>query len=308
MICDTHLHVYDSRYPTAAEAVVLADDASPDDYRSVQAALGVERLVVVQPSAYGLDNSCQIDAMAQFASHRTLHHGTQNDGMTYHGMTNHGTNVSGTGDGGAGSDGAANDTVRGVMVVDATVADTELRRLTDLGVRGARFHMLSGGAVPWEQLEPVAAKIAPFGWHIQLQLNGRELAARQARLAALPTDVVIDHIGRFMPPVPIDDANFRALVSLLENGRTWVKLSAPYESSVEPITDEPGDHTDVDPLISDLVDRVPERLLWATNWPHPGQETAPTPATLRAQRERWLPTDELRRQVLVTNPDRLYFT
>lgn len=290
MICDTHLHVYDSRYPTASEAIVLADDASPDDYRSVQAALGVERLVVVQPSAYGLDNSCQLEAMAQFGSF------------------GHSTNDGGTNDSGTGDRGTANDTVRGVMVVDATVADNELRRLTDLGVRGARFHMLPGGAVPWEQLEPVAAKIAPFGWHIQLQLNGREIAARQTRLAALPTDVVIDHIGRFMPPVPIDHRSYRALLSLLENGRAWVKLSAPYESSVEPITDDPGDHTDVDPLISDLVDRVPERLLWATNWPHPGQETTPTHATLLAQRERWLPTDVLRQQVLVTNPDRLYFT
>lgn len=271
MICDTHMHFYDSGYPTAPAAIVHADDASPADYRTVRTALGIERFVVVQPSAYGLDNSCQLDAMAS--------HGHPDDGL-----------------------------VRGVMVVDADVTDAELGRLTELGVRGARFHMLPGGAVPWDHLEAVARRIAPFGWHIQLQLNGHELAARHDRLAALPTEIVIDHIGRFMPPVRVDDANVRALVDLVEHGRAWVKLSAPYESSVGPITDHPSDHDDVTPLIEHLVDRVPERLLWATNWPHPGQDTAPSPATLRAQRDRWLPTHELRRCVLVDNPEALYFT
>ena len=271
MICDTHIHFYDSGYPTAPAAIVHADDAAPSDYLPVRTALDIERFVVVQPSAYGLDNRCQLDALAN--------HGRPDDGVA-----------------------------RGVMVVDANVTDAELRRLTDLGVRGARFHMLPGGAVPWDHLETVARKIGPFGWHIQLQLNGRELAARHEQLVALPAEIVIDHVGRFMPPVPIDDHNFGALVNLIEQERAWVKLSAPYESSVEPITDDPDDHGDVTPLIEHLVEHVPERLLWATNWPHPGRVVTPSPATLRAQRDRWLPTDELRRQVLVTNPDRLYFT
>lgn len=271
MICDTHIHFYDGAYPTAANAVVLADDASPTEYQRVRDVLGIERFVVVQPSAYGLDNSCQLDAMAD-----------QRDGR-------------------------GNGTVRGVMVVDAAVTTDEVRRLTELGVRGARFHMLPGGAVPWDHLETVAGKIAPFGWHIQLQLNGRELAARHDGLARLPTDVVIDHIGRFMPPVGVDDQNFRALVSLVECERAWVKLSAPYESSLEPITDQPADHSDVEPLVTHLVDNVSERLLWASNWPHPGRDVTPSAATLRSQRDRWLPTDELRQQVLVTNPDHLYF-
>ena len=271
--CDTHIHFYDERYPSAPNAVLHPPDATTDDYRAVQTELGFKRVVVVQPTTYGLDNSCQLDGIATF--------GHPDDGVA-----------------------------RGVMVLNDSVSTDELRRLTKLGVRGARFHMLPGGAVPWEMLEPVAAKIGSFGWHIQLQCNGRELAARQDQLAALPTQIVIDHIGRYMPPVPTSNDNFAALLRLVEAGHAWVKLSAPYESSTEPIhnDDHAGtNHADVLPLIDMLVERVADRLLWASNWPHPGQSLAPSPSTLTTQLERWLPTDELRHQVLVTNPDHLYF-
>jgi len=264
--CDTHLHFYDARYVPARTALLHPLDATPDDYRELQRQLGLERLVVVQPTTYGLDNTCQLDAMAVFG-----------------------------------------DAARGVMVVDRTTTDDELDRLTRLGIRGARFHMLPGGAVPWAMLDDVAARIAPFGWHIQLQLNGRELAGRCEQLLGLPVDIVVDHIGRFMPPVDSDDPGFNTLVELAESGRCWVKLSAPYESSIEPVTDSATSHSDLRPLIEALVDRVPERLLWATNWPHPGQVTKPAPHVLAAQLERWVADPDIRRMILVGNPDELYF-
>src|SRR5690606_28022270 len=64
--CDTHVHVYDCRYPTAPTSTLFPRDASVDDYRAVQAAFGLRRVVLVQPSTYGLDNSCQIEAAARF--------------------------------------------------------------------------------------------------------------------------------------------------------------------------------------------------------------------------------------------------
>jgi D-galactarolactone isomerase len=264
--CDSHLHFYDSSYAVASTATLRPPDATTDDYRLVQQQIGLERLVIVQPTTYGLDNRCQLAAMAEFG-----------------------------------------DDARGVMVVDTSTTDDELRRLTDLGVRGARFHMLPGGAVGWEMLEPVAARIAPYGWHIQLQVNGRELAERRETLTGLPVDIVIDHFGRFMPPVDADDPNFVALLDLVGTGRAWVKLSAPYESSTQPISNRADDHSDLDPVIDTLVTQAPERLLWATNWPHPGQRTRPTESTLTTQLERWVPDPATRRQILVHNPDRLYF-
>ncbi len=259
--CDTHLHFYDRRYPSSPAAVLHPPDASVEDYRSVQAELGLDRLVVVQPTTYGLDNSCQLAALAHFG-----------------------------------------EAARGVMVIDADAVPAELSRLGDAGVRGARFHMLPGGAVGWDHLEPVAALIAPLGWHIQLQLNGRELTGRVDRLLSLPCEVVIDHVGRFMPPVELDHPSFQALLRLLDSGRAWCKLSAPYESS----TTGPPHYADLTPLVDHLVARVPERLLWASNWPHPGQADPPTATDLAALLARWLPDPDLRRRVLVDNPATLY--
>ena len=105
-----------------------------------------------------------------------------------------------------------------------------------------------------------------------------------------------------MPPVPTDDAAFEALLGLLDEGRTWVKLSAPYESSV---TGPPG-YDDVTPLVERLVARVPDRLLWASNWPHPGQAAPPSPPDLRRLAERWLPDPATRTKVLTDNPAALY--
>ena len=264
--CDTHLHFYDHAFPASSTALLHPPDATPHESREVQRLLGLDRLVIVQPTTYGLDNSCQLDALASFG-------------------------------------GAA----RGVMVVDSSTPVAELSRLTDLGVCGARFHMLSGGAVPWSMLDDVAARIAPFGWHLQVQLNGRELAGRREQLLALPVDVVIDHVGRFMPPVDVGDPNFAALVDIAQSGRGWVKLSAPYESSTEPVTDSAQDHGDLDPLLDALVEAAPDRLLWASNWPHPGQPKQPSPATLATQLERWVPDAHARHRILVDNPEQLYF-
>ena len=258
--CDTHMHVYDGRYPSAPGARLHPPDAGLADYAELQAAIGTERVVVIQPTTYGVDNTLHLDAMT------TLGHAA-----------------------------------RGVMVINRSVTSDQLRRLTDLGVRGARFHLLPGGAVDRGELEPVAALIAPYGWHIQLQLNGHELAGELDRLRRLPCPLVIDHVGRFMPAVAPDTAEFGALLALVDAG-AHVKLSAPYESSLDPT----HRYETVTACVDELVRHAPDRLVWASNWPHPGQSEPPTPADLVRLRDRWLPTGELRRQVLVDNPASLY--
>ena len=64
--CDTHMHIYDSRYVAASSALLRPPDARISDYRRVQQSLGLQRVVVVQPSTYGLDNACTLDAVAAF--------------------------------------------------------------------------------------------------------------------------------------------------------------------------------------------------------------------------------------------------
>ncbi len=190
---------------------------------------------------------------------------------------------------------------RGVMVIDANVEDSTLWTYAHLGVRGARFHMLPGGAVGWDHIDAVAERIASFGWHIQLQLNGHELAARKEQLLKLACPLVIDHVGRFMGPVEPDSEPFAALLELVDAG-AHVKLSAPYESAPDPS----HSYEHVNRCVHTLVERVPDRMLWASNWPHPGQSNPPSNDDLLRLRDVWLPTDELRQQVLVTNPAALY--
>ena len=144
----------------------------------------------------------------------------------------------------------------------------------------------------------------PFGWHLQLQLDGWTLPVHAARLRALPVDIVIDHIGKFIsqPPPGVDDPAFRALLDLLEGGRCWVKLSAPYESSR---LGAPG-YDDVAPLARALAAshrralRLGQQL--AAPGPHAGAlaRRAARPSVRLGRRS------NTARRILVDNPQRLY--
>ena len=115
---------------------------------------------------------------------------------------------------------ALGDSARGIAVVDTSVTDAELDRLTKAGIRGIRFHMLPGGALPWDILETMAARVGNFGWHVQLQLDGRTLPDREPLLKKLPGTLVVDHVGKFLEPVPADHPGMKVLLRLLDNGRT----------------------------------------------------------------------------------------
>jgi len=265
LACDCHMHVYgpQERYPLAPSAPFPPPPTSVEDYRRVQARLGLERVIVVQPSAYATDNRCTMDAVA-------------------------------------GLDEAA----RAVVVVDTAATDDELQQLTRDGARGIRFHMLKGGVLPWDILDEMASRVHDFGWHVQLQLDGRELPGRMATLERLPGTLVIDHIGKFLEPVPPEHEAFRCLLRLVETGRVWVKLSAPYETSKV----GPPRYDDVGTLARTLVKAAPERMLWATNWPHPGQtgERYPDDAQLLDLLLHWADDDATRQHILCDNPAALY--
>jgi len=191
---------------------------------------------------------------------------------------------------------------RGVATVPPDVKDVELARLHEAGIRGARCYMLPNAFLSWDDVRVIAARVAPFGWHLQVQLDGRELPTRAALLAKLPTEVVIDHNGKYLVPVEPSDASFVALLRLLDSGRTWVKLSAPYETSK---TGAPR-YEDVSVLARGLVARNEERCVWASNWPHPGQNPPPPNAAMLDLLLDWAPDATDRARILVDNPARLY--
>ncbi|RTL99354.1 amidohydrolase [Ancylobacter aquaticus] len=163
------------------------------------------------------------------------------------------------------------DDARGVAVVPPEVSEQELERLTHLGIRGIRFFMIGGGALGWNDLETLAAKTAAYGWHVQMQMDGRLLHDEAGRLSRLPGQLVIDHNGKFLEPVGLDHAGFRALQRLLDGGRTFVKTSGVYETS----RSGPPDYADVAALARALIAHAPERCLFATNWPHPSKPGNP---------------------------------
>jgi D-galactarolactone isomerase len=260
--CDTHMHIYDHRFPTAPTAKFTPPDASVPDYLAMRARLGVARTVVVQPSTYGKDNRCTLEAMA-----------------------------------------AIGPSARGVAVVDETVTDAELQRLTALGIRGIRFFMLGGAPLPLEILEIMSARVAPFGWHVVFQMDGRNLADHEALLNRLTSTLIIDHTGKFLEPVETGHPGFHTLLRLLDNGRTWAKLSAPYETSKL----GPPYYDDVGKLAKALVKAAPERMLWATNWPHPTPGVViPDDASMLDMLLDWVPDEATRNKVLVDNPAKLY--
>jgi D-galactarolactone isomerase len=261
--CDCHVHIYEDSYPLASSATFKPPHAPVSRYREVQRALGLERVVLVQPTGYGFDNRCLLDALVQLGP-----------------------------------------SARGVAVIPPDTDEIELQRLHAGGVRGVRYMLLagSGGALSWDSLPAHAARIAPLGWHIDLQFDGREMPRRRALIDALPCPVVIDHIGRYVEPVPPHDPSFRALVNLLALSDRWVKVSAPYETS------RLGgpDYADVAPLGEALLRERPDRCLWASNWPHPNRRPVPADVAMLELLERWAGDTALRDRVLADNAARAY--
>jgi len=193
---------------------------------------------------------------------------------------------------------------KGVAVVKPGVAEAELERMTKAGICAVRIMTLHGGMLGFDVMDAVVAQVHPFGWHANIQLDGRELPKYEAQIKRLPGKFVIDHTGKFLEPVAPEHETFKSLLRLVDTGRCWVKLSAPYETSK---TGAPK-YQDVGKLAKALVKKAPERMLWASNWPHPSvpKEKKPADEDLLDLLLEWAPIEATRRRILVDNPAELY--
>ncbi len=193
---------------------------------------------------------------------------------------------------------------KGIGVVGLDVKEAEIARLTKGGIVGQRIFQLPFGAVGFDRMHEVMARVHPFGWFANVQLDGRELPKWQAEIRRLPGKFVIDHIGKFLEPVAVDSEPFKALLGLLDTGRCWVKLAAAYETSK---TGAPT-YEDVSRLARALAKHAPERMLWASNWPHPSapEDRVPDDADLLDLLLDWAPDAVTQRKVLAENPAQLY--
>ncbi len=191
--CDVHAHVCgaQSRYPLIHERLYTPADASPEDYRHMLDALGVERGVLVQPSIYGTDNRAMLDGLAR-------------DPKRFRGVA--------------------------VVPFDVPVAEIERLHAAGVrGVRCNIVDLKDNqGQLPLDQLRALAQRIQPFGWHVEFLMHVNGFPQLDLQLANFPVDVVFGHLGYVPAAQGLDTPGFAALLRLMRDGKAWVKLTGPY--------------------------------------------------------------------------------
>ncbi len=266
--CDCHAHIFGprSRYPLTPDRLYTPPDCLLSAYVHMLETLGVGRAVLVQPSAYGTDNALLLDALEE-----------------------------------------AGPRLRGVAVVDPQIGERPLRALHEAGVRGVRVNVVDvkdrkPGTLPLDALRPLAQRIAPLGWHLELLLHVDEFPDLDRVLGDFPVDTVYGHLGYMRTDKGLGAPGFQALLRLMKAGRAWVKLSGPSRISTEPYP-----HRDAVELARALVAAAPRRVLWGSDWPHVMVKGAmPNDGDLADLLTDWIPDPATRTQVLVDNPARLY--
>lgn len=153
---------------------------------------------------------------------------------------------------------------RGVAVIDGSESDAELQRLHVLGVRGVRLNLSLGVSGSVDALRPLAHRIAPLGWHLQLLMAPDMLVTQAKVLRQLPVPVVFDHFGRIAPRLAGRHPAYALLLDLLQGGRAWIKLSGGYIVSEHHHVDDPA----LDALAAGYLRAAPQRVLWGSDWPH----------------------------------------
>ena len=265
---DAHVHVFGpmAQFPFSAKAKYHPEDATPEMLFALRDHLGFSRNVIVQASCHGTDNKATLAAIAK-------------------------------------SKGKA----RGVAVVDPSISDMELLHLDAGGIRGVRFNFLKRlvDEAPKERFLDVARRIEPLGWHVVVYFEAELLDELRPFLEAIPTIIVVDHLGRPDIAEGPDGKDITAFRRLLDDHpNIWTKVSGAERLS--PMGPPFDDFVDV---IGPVVEAYPDRVLWGTDWPHPNMEhRIPDDGQLVDVIPRIAPTAELQRKLLVDNPERLYWS
>jgi 2-pyrone-4,6-dicarboxylate lactonase len=165
---------------------------------------------------------------------------------------------------------------------------------------------------PKDELMEIAARIAPLGWHVVIYFEAVDLPELWDFFTALPTTVVVDHMGRPDVTKPVDGPEFELFIKFMrEYPNVWSKVSCPERLSVSgpPALDgERNAYRDVVPFARRIVETFPDRVLWGTDWPHPNLKNhMPDDGLLVDFIPHIAPTAELQRKLLVDNPTRLYW-
>lgn len=266
--CDTHFHVFGphDRYKVASRARYEPPEALLEDYEALAGHLGIERMVFVQPSAYGTDNACMLDAMARV-------------------------------------DPALR---RGIVDIPEDLPEVEIEALHAQGVRGVRIntspvapHDPGRVAALTPRIETLAERLAGRGWCLEFLGPGWLTVALLPVMERLEIDYIIDHIGMFRAADGPRQEGFEALLDHARRPNCWLKLTGIYRFATAP------DFADAKAMVQAAAGVAPDRLLWGSDFPHLSFETVSSVALFNLMAD-WFPDEADRRRVMVDNPVRLF--
>ena len=271
--CDTHAHVFGppDKFPFAPTRQYTPPAAPIEHYLNMLALIGIDRGVVVQPSAHGFDNTATLDAIAK-------------KGGCFRGIA---------------------------RVDDTTTAEElkGLHEGGIRGVRFNLLDR-SAGNIKLMVFDRVIERLVEFGWSVDLHIDPKNLVEQERRIRALPVPVVFDHLARINPADGLGQEAFQLLLDFLKDERFWVKLTgADKISRTDSRSDKGLFYTDVVPFARALIEAAPDRVIWGTDWPHsnifvPGK--TPNDGDLLDLLSEFAPDESVRHKILVDNPSRLY--
>lgn len=272
---DSHCHVFGPAhlFPYAPERKYTPCDASKDQLFALRDHLGFSKNVIVQATCHGADNSALVDALKH-----------------------------------------SHDMARGVATIKRNITDEQLQELHAAGVRGVRFNFVKRlvDFTPKDELLEIAHRIQQLGWHIVIYFEAVDLPELWDFFTALPTIVVVDHMGRPDVSQPVDGPEFSLFIKLMtEHSNIWSKVTCPERLSVtgpKALNGEPKPYQDVIPFAKKIVELFPDRVLTGTDWPHPNlKDHMPDDGLLVDWIPNIAPTATLQQKLLVDNPNRLYW-
>lgn len=190
---------------------------------------------------------------------------------------------------------------RGIAIVDDTFTEADLEKLDRGGVRGVRFNFVRhlGGAPDMGIFNRVINRVKGRGWHVVLHVDAPDIAALADMMKKLTLPFVIDHMGRVPAKDGVDQPPLQTLLELAKLDNCWIKVSGseridlpPYDKAV--------------PIAQALLEALPTRTLWGTDFPHPNATHATDEGDLVDLVPQFAMSREVQQRLLVDNPGRLY--
>jgi 2-pyrone-4,6-dicarboxylate lactonase len=273
LACDAHFHVFGpvARYPVGGvnEKLRYTPPLAPlTDYLALAKHLGIERFVFVQPSAYGRNNACMLDAMREVGIARC----------------------------------------RGIVDVDENAPDALLAELNALGVRGVRINVSpvkppepGFSETMRGRIERLDVRCHELGWHLDFLAPGWLTEELLPVFVKMKCAFSLAHMGMFRAEAGPSQPGFAKLLDVLRHGdgRAWVKLTGTYRMATPP------DYADAAPMVRALIEAAPDRLIWGSDYPHLSFADKVGSVQLFNLLADWADEAE-RRRILIANPAALF--